>query len=173
MNWRLLVIAGILGCIGTAAVFANSLVYFVLVCASLFWIGIPCIATGIILFFYARAKKTNTTPVLRFIGSVLLVSLFALLSLPFSSFVERRDIAAAKAYPEKIAPLLEQYRQANGVYPTSLDALPSKPSVPRLLRTAYGYRSDGTNYSFCFSEPGGIMDTWDYSSKTHEWHFSS
>lgn len=79
-------------------------------------------------------------------------------------------MAEAKAYPAIIEPLLEAYRQTHGSYPTSLDQLPTKPAIPRLLRRPYGYRSDGTSYSFSFLPPDFGLDTWDYLSTTKKWH---
>ena len=95
------------------------------------------------------------------------------LMLPINGFIQERAVTAAKAYPARIAPLLEVYRKSHGFYPMKLDELPSKPSVPRLLRSSYGYRSNGHHYTFCFPQPGGIIDVWDYDSETKSWHLST
>jgi hypothetical protein len=94
---------------------------------------------------------------------------FVGLAIPTNRFIQQRAVAAAKEYPAVVAPMLEAYRKTQGLYPTSLDQLPTKPSVPRLLRRPHSYRSDGLSYSFYFPAPGGLMDTWSYDSKTRQW----
>lgn len=105
--------------------------------------------------------------------SVGALAILAGVAWPLNHFAQERAVTAAKAYPERVAPLLDAYRQAHGSYPTSLDQLASKPTVPRLLRRSYGYRSEGSRYSFSFLQPGGMIDTWDYDSTSKEWHLST
>ena len=119
------------------------------------------VLAGIVRSFYAP------------LGVILTIGVFAsvvALSIPLNVRIQERAATEAKAYPDLVAPLLEQYRQQHGEYPSSLDQLPSRPRVPRLLRSSYGYRSDGVEYSFCFPQPGGLIDSWSYGSRTRKWH---
>lgn len=139
----------------------------------LLWIGLPASLIASILLVVAMRTGRSRRPALRILSVVAAFGCFVGLAIPTNHFIQQRAVAAAKEYPARVAPLLEAYRQAHGSYPTSLDQLPSKPFVPRLLRTSYGYRSAGSSYSFCFGQPGGLIDTWDYDSETQTWHLST
>ena len=107
------------------------------------------------------------------ISAIVIYAVLVALAIPTNQFVHDRAEAAAKAYPARIEPLLEAYRQVHGLYPTTLEQLPNKPSVPRLLRRSHRYRSNGNAYFFRFPKPGGLIDEWHYDSTTKEWHLST
>jgi hypothetical protein len=138
-----------------------------------FWIGLPCIFGGFIALLIAISKQRSPRIPLLFIGSVFAIFALCAMAIPINSYIYHHAELAAKAYPEKIRPLLEAYRASHGAYPTSLDQISDKPPPPRLLRTSFSYHSDGKTYSFAFAKPGGLIDVWDYSSETHEWHLST
>ena len=94
-------------------------------------------------------------------------------AVPINGAILNREFIVAKAYPDLVAPFLEQYRQQHRAYPSSLEQLPPHPPVPRLLRTQGGsYSSDGFSYYFSLSNPAGFIDYWDYNSGTREWRRS-
>ena len=104
------------------------------------------------------------------LGGVFCLAAFAGFTVLLSVFIQQRAVVRAKAYPNRIAPLLEAYHYAHGDYPKSLDQLPSAPSLPSLLRDTGSYQSDGPTYHLRFSQPGGFGDVWVYDSETRTWH---
>ena len=134
---------------------------------------IPIALAMVIWLIFAFSTGRSGRPAIAVLAKLLGFACFVALSFPANHFVQEQAVVAAKEYPTHIAPLLEAYRMAHGVYPANLDQLPSKPSVPRLLRRPFGYRLNGSYYSFHFSQPGGLIDVWDYSSETHTWHLST
>jgi hypothetical protein len=146
---------------------------FILVYFGLLWLAAPFAAVALVILVFAAASKRWLRPPILLLTGVFVIAGLMAVALPINGFIQERAVIAAKAYPERVAPLLEQYRQQHGTYPTTLDQLPSYPHVPRLLRSSYGYRSDGQHYTFTFPQPGGMIDVWDYSSETHTWHLST
>jgi len=139
----------------------------------LVWIGLPASLVAIILLLVAIRTEGSLRPALTILFIVGGFGCFVGLAIPTNHLVQQRAVAEATEYPARVAPLLEAYRQAHGSYPASLNQLPTKPSVPQLLRSSYGNRSDGRSYSFCFEQPNGLIDTWDYDSETQTWHLST
>ena len=137
------------------------------------WIGIPALLVAGILWLIAFHCGHSNRAALTILSIVAAFGCFVGLAIPPNRFVQQRAVEAAKEYPSRVAQLLEAYRSSHGAYPTNLAQLPSMPSLPRLLRSSYGYRSDGSSYSFSFSQPGGLIDTWEYSSETKTWYLST
>ena len=77
---------------------------------------------------------------------------------------------AAREYPRLVAPFLEAYRKTHGTYPESLDQLPSKPSVPRLMHGRC-YSGGDDRYTFSFTQQAyiDITEDWIYKSETRKW----
>ena len=155
------------------AYYADPLVLFIAAWGLSFWICLPCVLLGSLILLLACRRGTSLRPGLTFIAVILSVPALLFAAIPANAYIQNQAEAEAKAYPARVAPLLEQYRVKTGAYPATLDALPSKPAVPRLLRTNYGYRSHGSRYSFTFSRPGGLIDVWDFDSVTQQWHLST
>lgn len=173
MNRRLTILAVVLAAFGAVVWFADPFLLIFLAVAPLLWIGLPALLIAGILWVSALRTGRSSRAATTIFSVVAAFACFVGLTIPANRFIQQRAVAAAKAYPAQVAPLLEAYRQSHGTYPTSLDQLPTKPSVPRLLRSSYGYRSDGSRYSFCFPQPGGLIDTWDYDSETRTWDLST
>lgn len=157
-------------------------------CAAGIWYGEPVIvalfaaaalflctallAVGLFILCFSLATRRAWRPpvvlmVIAVVGAGMVVGAVSL-----NHLVQDRAVLHAKAYPERVAPQLESYRQAHGNYPQSLDQLPAAPRLPRLLRDR-AYSSDGRSYSFQFPSPGGFIDVWVYSSETRSWHLST
>ena len=137
------------------------------------WVGIPAVfAAGLLWLFTFRSGRSNR-PALTILSIVAAFGCFVGLAIPTNRFIQQRAVVSAKDYPSLVAPLLEAHRTTNGAYPTNLEQIPAMPSIPRLLRRPFGYRSDGNSYSFSFPQPGGLIDTWDYSSQTKTWYLST
>ena len=173
MNGRYFILAAVAVVFAAVVWLMDPFLLIILGVAPLLWIGLPALLiAGILLLVAVRAGRSRR-PALTILSVVAAFGCFVGLAIPANHFVQQHSVAAAKEYPGRVAPLLEAYRQAHGSYPTSLNQLPTKPVVPRLLRSSYGYRSDGSTYSFCFGQPGGLIDTWDYDSETQTWHLST
>jgi hypothetical protein len=173
MNGRHLILAAVVAAFAAVVWFVDPFLLIVLGVAPLIWIGLPAsLIAGILLLIAVRTGRSRR-PALRVLSVVGVFVCFVGLAIPTNHFIQQRAVTAAKAYPARVGQLLEAYRQTHGFYPTSLNQLPNKPSVPRLLRSSYGYRSDGRSYSFCFDQPGGLIDTWNYDSETRQWNLST
>jgi len=172
MNGRFILAGVIVVLFAVAVWFADpfSLILFAVV--PLLWIGLPAVLIACFLLLVAIRTGRSRRPALTILSAVGGFACLVGLAIPSNHFVQEWAVSAAKAFPARVAPQLEAYRQAHGAYPTSLDQLPSKPSVPRLMR-GFGYRSDGQSYSFMFPQPGGLIDTWNYDSETQTWHLST
>ena len=133
----------------------------------------PCFVIGLGLLIVSKARTQQTSQPVTLISAGVALACIAWPTVTANRWVHDRAVEDAKNYPELVNPLLEDYRLTHGGYPQSLEQLPSKPPVPRLLRTSFSYRSDGKGYSFAFAQPGGLIDTWDYDSTTHTWHLST
>lgn len=136
-------------------------------------VGIPALLVAGILGLLAVHYGRSSRPALTILATVAVFGGFVGLAIPSNRFVQQRAVLAAKDYPSRVAPMLEAYRSTQGAYPKTLAQLPAKPSLPRLLRSPFGYRSDGSGYSFSFPQPGGLIDTWEYSSETKIWYLST
>ncbi len=158
---------------GTIVTYADPMLLFIVVCVALCWIAAPCAGVALIILLVAILSRRGLRLPLLLLSAVILSAACLALTLPINTFIQQRAVAAAKAYPDCVAALLEQYRQRHGTYPANLSQLPSRPQIPRLLRGSYGYHSDGQTYTFTFPQPGGMIDVWDYSSETHAWHLST
>lgn len=173
MNRWSVIAALIVGAFAAVVWFMDPLLLIVLGVGPLVWIGLPASLVAVVLFLSALRTGRSRRLAVAILSLVAAFGCFVGLAIPSNYFIQRCAVTAAKDYPARVAPFLEAYRQIHGTYPASLDQLPAKPSVPRLLRSSYGYRSDGRHYSFCFSPPGGMIDTWNYDSETRTWHLST
>ena len=139
-------------------------------------IGVPGVGILDVLRLVARRSIPSVNRTLFPLAAIGVFAGLLVISLPINKAIRRWAEAEAKAYPDLVATLLEQYRQQHGTYPYSLEELPSRPSVPRLLRGKNGYRSvgvhDGAYYSFSFATPVSTFGFWEYSSRTRKWNFS-
>lgn len=190
MNGRFYLAAIIVVLLGVAAVFVDPLYVIILALTPLIWIGVPLVLLAVVdLLLAVRSRRSrrhaftllaindllgaarsgrsrrHAFTLLAVVGGC---GCFAGLVLPANYYFHERAVADAKAFPAKVAPLLEAYRQEHGVYPPSLDQLPSGTPVPWLLRGS-DYTTHGQSYTFTFPQPGKLKDTWDYDSKTQTW----
>lgn len=160
---------------GVIVTYADPMLLFIIVYGFGLWVVMP-IATVIIivLLIMATVRRRSSFRLTRYpLLLFVVVGFLAVAALPINTRLQDWAVESAKAYPSRVAPLLKQYRQQHGKYPSTLDELPSHPRPPRLLRTKYGYQSDGPHYEFHFPQPGGMIDTWDYSSENQTWHLST
>lgn len=61
-------------------------------------------------------------------------------------------------------------KEQSGLYPTNLVGMIEQTDIPRILKDGnLYYHSQGTNYSITFSDPGGMMNGWDFIGNTRKW----
>ena len=152
--------------------FMDPFVLVILGLAPLVWIGGPAVLVSGIYLLIAHLKNRSARPAWIILAAVAGWGGFVALAIPANHRVQARAVTEAKAYPARIEPLLETYRQTHGTFPANLDQLPAAPPPPRLFRK-WSYKSDGTNYWFSFPQPGGLIDVWDYNGQTKTWHLST
>ncbi|MCZ7593442.1 MAG: hypothetical protein M5U15_15470 [Kiritimatiellae bacterium] len=84
--------------------------------------------------------------------------------------LNQREIGKAKKYCEQLAVRLDQMKEQSGLYPTNLVGMIEQTDIPRILKDGnLYYHSQGTNYSITFSDPGGMMNGWDFIGNTRKW----
>ena len=93
-----------------------------------------------------------------------------LASLPLGNMILRSDVHAAKEYCESLVPRLEEHRRLHGTYPRDINAVGYTPDPPRLLRERMYYSSDGSSYSFDFTNPSGLLNGFRYDSDSRKWY---
>jgi hypothetical protein len=161
----------IAGVFAAVVVLADPFLLILCGVAPLLWIGLPAALIGFILLAIAFYTGRSLRPAFIVLGIVFGFACFVGLAIPANDFLQERAVVTAKEYPARVAPLLEAYHRAHGTYPASLDQLPSRPSLPRLMK-GFGYSTYGNGYSFMFPEPGGWINTWNYDSETGKWHLT-
>ncbi len=152
---------------------ADPFIFRILMLFSAFWVCLPVSVGCLLALLIAGVARRSAEIPLSILKYLLAIILLSWVAGSLNSFIFNQAEAEAKAYPEKIVPLLEAYRRQQGRYPSSLDVLKDKPSVPRLLRKPDAYKSDGKTFLFSFPKPGGLMDFWHFESETRVWRFIS
>ena len=171
MDGRFYLAAIIVALLGVAAVLVDPLYVIILGILPLIWIGGPLVLLAIVdllLALRSRRSRRHAFTLLAVVGGF---GCFVGIVFPANYYFHMWAVSDAKAYPAKVAPLLEAYRQEHGVYPTRLDQLPSIPQVPRLMRDS-GYYSDGQTYSFQIPQPGQFREAWIYHRESQTWFYS-
>lgn len=151
--------------------FVEPFLWLALGIAVLVFLGGPLLLYGLVRVIYDCKSGSHGTG-LRVIRWVAVMTVFIVLGVLANRFVYARAEAAAFAYPAQVTPLLEAYREAHGSYPTRLDDLPAKPSIPRLLRGDGSYAPWQGGYRFSFSASYDLMDSWTYDSSAGEWYLN-
>jgi hypothetical protein len=67
-------------------------------------------------------------------------------------------------------PILDEYHNKNGSYPTALSDL-GISEVPSLLQDSGGYSTTGNSFSFEYWDMSGMMDGYVFSSSVREWRY--
>lgn len=152
---------------------ADTIVLEFLCVAALVWIGLPAVVVGVFRLIFRADSPQLRRHWKNVLYGVAAYACLVGLAIPVNRYVHEFGVGEAKDYPAQVAPLLEAYRKAHGVYPKSLDQLPSKPAPPRLLRDPRSYHSYGDFYTFSFSKPGGMFEGWVYDSRMRRWWLST
>lgn len=162
---------GLLAAVGAGIVWRGNTTQIIFgICVALFC-GVPIILFGLVSALLAPLRGKAINSELRLPSFGMFIIGCVMLSFVVGNFFQRRDVAEAKAYPAKVAPLLEKYRRQHGVYPTKIEVLSQKPAGPRLTPFIYG-TDDDKSYHFRFLAPGQIgFSEWMYESETRSWRF--
>ena len=83
---------------------------FLLVAVGLLWVAAPCAAVALVILVIAVASKRRSRPPILLLTGVFVIAGLMAVSLPINSFMQEMAVVAAKAYPDRVGPLLEQYR---------------------------------------------------------------
>jgi hypothetical protein len=68
-----------------------------------------------------------------------------------------------------LLPALDDYKHAHGTYPRDLKVVSGKHELPRMLRDFPYYWTDGAEFHFTFLDPSGMMNGFEYSSRSKRW----
>ena len=172
MKLLIAIIVSIVLNIALAFIGQGRFIFDILILAACIWIAAPLfLFSGI--FLAVAYRKPN--PVMISIGQWMLLASFILgstfISVYFGRLLNDKRINEAKGYCEELAVQLEKARDTSGVYPSNLTMFIEQSSPPRILQNGnLYYHSQGSNYSITFSDPGGMMNGWDFIGSTKEWH---
>ena len=162
MKKRFYIAAAVVALFTATVWFMNPFLFLFSAIPLLIWFGPPVTIYAVVCLLIAVQKGRPRREPLTILSVVFGVACFVVLYWD----IQERAVDGAKAYPALVAPMLEAYKQAHGTYPTNLDQLASKPSLPRLLRRN-SYYSDGQKYYFNFR--GRFITTWYYDSGNRFW----
>lgn len=138
------------------------------------YVGVPALVIGACSYFL-RNRFLFAQRLARVAALVAVVSASTLVSLIPGRELVKGDIAAAKKYCESLIPEIDEYQRAHGAYPLDISLIPQSGEVPRLLRGSQSrgefcqYWSDGSEFSFNFGDPRGIMNFIGYNSHVRRW----
>lgn len=170
---RTITISALIVIYAASAYFPDPFILLVFTLGAGLWLGLPILVGCMIASLVALLAHRSPKIPISIAAVVIAIFAFSGLAIPANSYIHKQAEITAKAYPEKIIPFLEAYREQHGSYPANLDELPDKPPLPRLLRTSHAYRSDGTTFSFFFPKPGGLLDAWYFDSDSREWQLAT
>ncbi|MEM9216255.1 MAG: hypothetical protein AAGD25_18155 [Cyanobacteria bacterium P01_F01_bin.150] len=106
------------------------------------------------------------------IAITLFLGLQAVLSIPTCIVISYSYLQHAKAYCDKLVPLLQTYHTENGEYPETLSQLGDIPKAPRLLKQHLGfYYSNGYKYRFSIDDPQIWGARWWLANDATEWEY--
>lgn len=164
-SWRSLIFPVVLyaGLVG----FVDPLAVLGLAVVALAGLGIGALV-GLPALVIAWRAKEPLGPIGRVFRGVGLLAGFVLLTVALNRGIMTLRVAQAKAYPARVAPQLEAFREKHGAYPEELSEIPELPFQP--LMFSWSYLSTGESYSFRFSVPGGMIDTWNFDSEEPGWY---
>ena len=143
----------------------------VLILSACIWIAVPLFLFSSI-FLVVSYRKAHPTMISFgqwiMLGSLVVGSTFA--SLNFGGILNSKGIETAKAYCEQLAVTLDAAKAQTGSYPTNLAAIVEPSQLPRVLKNGnLYYHAQDTNFSITFSDPGGLMNGWDFNGNTKRW----
>lgn len=152
--------------------FKRDTIFGVFIQTIVFYVGMPIFVLAV--FFLWKAKRNssdvfnNIGTALIFVGSFLLIQW---LVIPIGRQIANAEIQTTQNYCESLIPTLEEYRQANGKYPETLDDfLPPETDLPSMLVTRSFYVKTGDSFRFAFIEPDSFINrTYIYDSNTKSW----
>ena len=166
------IVASIVLNIGLTFIGQGRFIFDILILAACIWVAAPLfLFSGI--FLAIAYRKPN--PVMISIGQWMLLASIVLgstlMAAYFGGLLNDKRINEAKVYCEELAVQLDKARDTAGVYPTNLTMFIEHTPPPRILQNGnLYYHSQGSNYSITFSDPGGMMNGWDFIGSTKEWH---
>src|SRR4051812_23598281 len=111
MNGRYFIAGAVSAVFVATVVFMDPSLLTSLTCVALFWIAVPATVISVILLLFAAGTRRSHRPPLTILSYVLAFSVFVAATIPANRLIQERSVVAAKAYPARIAPLLEAYRK--------------------------------------------------------------
>lgn len=121
---------------------------------------------GSVVFLFLRKRPAGV--ILATTGALGVV-LASLAFIGIGRFFLEQEIASALRYPFRIAPALEAYRTAHGIYPERLEDVKDLPPAPRYLSFHNYLRRDDDGYEFFLPNPRAMVDGWKYDSHRWQW----
>lgn len=136
------------------------------------WIALVSACIGAIIHLVGHigggASPTHRRLALRATAFGLLAS-GCLVSYPIGLLVNRYDVEQAKNFCDRVRSELERYRSETGRYPKRLSEVSDSGRLPRLLQGTEFYQSDGSEYSFQFSDPSEMLAGFAFDSRSEVW----
>ncbi|MEN3941184.1 hypothetical protein WJU23_07815 [Prosthecobacter sp. SYSU 5D2] len=133
---------------------------------------LPVLVFAFICLWLGWRRGRTVEWVMPVLHALLIAFAFSVVLVPVNRQIFRLARDDAMAFPDRLSPLLEEYRTKHGTYPRDLKELPNPPSLPRMM-SAESYQSDGQSYSFRFNDQAlfGMLNTFENSSMEWEGEF--
>ncbi len=124
-------------------------------------IGLPAAGVAVIAWVCGMKWKAAWIGYIRAAAiAVVIVTVIPLGSIPVGIWLAVHDVRDARLYCDRLIPLIEQAKSANGKYPESVEALTAQVGeVPVRLRERpfYEQQSDGEAFTLYFVDDPGHM----------------
>lgn len=148
--------------------YSDVFIAFMFVFAMFIFVAIPSLVLSVICQWLLKHRPTwrflAIGPECRIIAISIILCLPAI---PILMVITDYRLDATKRHCEKLIPRLEEWRQQNGRYPTSLIEIGEIIPSQWFLEFSYGPSED--RFTFSMSDPSAIFDFWIYDSDEHQW----
>ena len=102
---------------------------------------------------------------------VLVISGTTGMSFYLGKFLNGRDLKSARDFVEAVVPELDAFKSSHGSFPEAIPELNYSRKMPRIL--SYSRDQDNPNaFSFYYSDPAGMLDSYGYLSSDREWFYA-
>lgn len=132
------------------------------------YIAIPSLIVSLICWLILEHRPTwrflKLGRVCRFVGVWIIL---CLPTIPISMVISDYRLEATKKHCENLIPRLDEWRQQNGRYPTTLIEIGESNPSRWLLEFDYGPSED--RFTFSMTDPSAFFEFWIYESDKRQW----
>ena len=147
--------------------FKASFAHTILLLVAGIYLALPMLLLLCLWFLIGWLRTGGVSPRLRGTFFIFLIFVLALgSSWVVGKGMHRLEIWQVRSYVEKVVPLLDDYHQAQGGYPKSLDVFDAGRR-PSLLQYHSIDGADG--FEFSYWDKSGLMDGYRFDNESRKW----